>query len=159
MLFHHLVCCMAYEGWPDLSVSLFRFLTAWVTLRPRLLAFLGKMRTQHFISDSLCQQQLRSATPAIEALFNVQSNRESTRDSGAKKTSPLKFCEGWTHQHMFGYEVGVLPAVPPENVKGSPLMPHTYTLYAFALIRHARAPVCKDLHRNLHSDGHPQHIS
>ena len=66
------------------------------------------MRTQHFMSDSLCQQKLMELQLLLEALFNVRSTRESTRDPGAKKASLVKFCKGCTHQHVFGCEVGVL---------------------------------------------------
>ena len=105
------------------------------------------MLTQHFMNDSLCQQKLlMELQPLLEALFNVRSTRESTRDPGAEKTSLAKFCKGCTHQHVFGCEVGVLPAVPPEDVKVSPLTPRTYTLYAFAPAPCACAPVCKNRH-------------
>ncbi|CAN0177535.1 unnamed protein product, partial [Ascophyllum nodosum] len=77
----------------------------------------GGMRTQHFVSDSLCQLKLIELQLLLEALFNTRSTRESTRDPGAKKTSLMKFCKGCKHQHVFGCEVGVLPAVPPEDVK------------------------------------------
>ena len=90
------------------------------------------MRAQHFMNDSLCQQKLMELQVLLEALSNVQSTRESTRDPGAEKASLSKFCKGCTHQHVFGCEVGVLPAVPPEDVKVSPLTPRTYTLYTFA---------------------------
>ena len=90
------------------------------------------MRTQNFMSDSLCQQKLMELQLLLEALFNVRSTRESTRDPGAKKASLVKFCKGCTHQHVFGCEVGVLPAVPQEDVNVSPLTPCTHTLYAFA---------------------------
>ena len=82
----------------------------------------------------------------LEALFYVRSTRESTRDPGAEKASLAKFCKGCTHQHLFGYEVGAIPAVPPEGVKVSPLTPRTYTLYAFALAPCACAPVCENRH-------------
>ena len=82
----------------------------------------------------------------LEALFNVRSTRESTRDPGAEKASLAKFYNGCTHQLVFGCEVGVLPAVPPEDVKVSPLTPRTYTLYVFAPAPCACAPVCKNRH-------------
>ena len=104
------------------------------------------MRKQHFINDSLLQQKLMELQLLLEALFNVRSIRESIRDPGAEKASLAKFCKGCTHQHVFGCEVGVLPAVPPEDVKVSPLTPRTYTLYAFAPAPCACAPVCKDRH-------------
>ncbi|CAN0456931.1 unnamed protein product, partial [Ascophyllum nodosum] len=77
----------------------------------------GKMLTQHFMSDSLCQQKLMELQLLLEALFNVRSTRESTQDPGAEKASLAKFCKECWHQHVFGCEVGVLPAVPPEDVK------------------------------------------
>ena len=104
------------------------------------------MRTQHFMSDSLCQQKLMELQLLLKALFNVRSTRESTRDPGAEQASLGKFRKGCTHQHVFGCEVGVLPAVPPEDVKVSPLTPRMYTLYAFAPAPCACAPVCKDRH-------------
>ena len=104
------------------------------------------MRTQHFMSDSLCQQKLIELRLLLGALFNVRSTRESTRDPGAKKVLLAKVCKGCTHQHVFGCEVGELPAVPPEDVKVSPLTPRTYTLYAFAPAPCACAPVCKNRH-------------
>ena len=104
------------------------------------------MRTQHYMSDSLCQQKLMELQLLLEALFNVRSTRESTRDPGAEKASLAKFCKGCTHQHVFGCEVSVLPAVPPEDVKVSPLTPRTYTPYAFAPAPCAYAPVCKNCH-------------
>ena len=104
------------------------------------------MRTQHFMSDYLCQQKLMDLQLLLEALFNLRSTRESARDPGAEKASLAKFCKGWTHQHMLGCEVGVLPIVPPEDVKVSPLTPRTYTLYAFASAPCACAPVCKNRH-------------
>ena len=82
----------------------------------------------------------------LEALFNVRSTRESTRDPGAEKASLAKFYKGCTHQLVFGCEVGVLPAVPPEDVKVSPLTLRTYTLYVFAPAPCACAPVCKNRH-------------
>ena len=82
----------------------------------------------------------------LEALFNVRSTRESTRDPGAEKASLAKFCKGCTHQLVFGCEVDVLPAVPPEDVKVSPLTPRTYTLYVFVPAPCACAPVCKNRH-------------
>ena len=82
----------------------------------------------------------------LEALFNVRSTGESTRDPGAEKASLAKFCKGYTHQLVFGCEVDVLPAVPPEDVKVSPLTPRTYTLYVFAPPPCACAPVCKNHH-------------
>ena len=82
----------------------------------------------------------------LEALFNVRSTRESTRDPGAEKALLAKFCKVYTHQHMFGCEVGVLPAVPPEDIKVSPLTPRTYPLYAFPPAPCACAPVCKNRH-------------
>ena len=100
------------------------------------------MLTQHFMSDSLCQQKLMELQLLLEALFNVRSTRENTRDPGAEKASLAKFCKGCTHQNVFGCEVGVLPAVPPEDVKVSPLTPRTYTLYALAPAPCACAPVC-----------------
>ena len=81
-------------------------------MRSRLFAFQGKMRTQHFISDSLCEKKLMELQLLLEALFNVRSTRESTRDPGAKKAPLAEFCKGCTHQHVFGCEVGLLPAVP-----------------------------------------------
>ena len=57
------------------------------------------MLTQHFMSDSLCQQKLMELQLLLEALFNVRSTRESTRDPGAEKASLAKFCKGCTHQH------------------------------------------------------------
>ena len=90
------------------------------------------MRTQHFVSDSLCQLKLIELQLLLEALFNTRSTRESTRDPGAKKTSLMKFCKGCKHQHVFGCEVGVLPAVPPEDVKVGFLMPRMHTLHVFA---------------------------
>ena len=104
------------------------------------------MLTQHFMGDSLCQQKLMELQLLLEALFNVRSTRESTRDPGAEKASLAKFCKGCTHQHVFGCEVGVLPAVPPEDLEVSPLTPCTYTLYAFAPAPCACAPVCKNRH-------------
>ena len=104
------------------------------------------MRTQHFMSDSLCHQKLIELQLLLEALFNVRSTRESTRDPGAEKASLAKFRKGCMHQHVFGCEVGGLLAVPPENVKVGPLTPPTYTLYAFASAPCACAPVCKDRH-------------
>ena len=82
----------------------------------------------------------------MSAVFNVRSTRESTRDPGAEKASLAKFCKGCTHQHVFGCEVGVLLAVPPEDIKVSPITPRTYTLYAFAPAPYACAPVCKNRH-------------
>ena len=102
------------------------------------------MRTQHLMSDSLCQQKLMELQLLLEALFNLRSTREST--PGAEKASLAKFCKGCTYQHVFGCEVGVLPAVPPEDVKVSPLTPRTYTLYVFAPAPCACAPVCKNRH-------------
>ena len=104
------------------------------------------MLTQHFMSDSLCQQKLMELQLLLEALFNVRSTRESTQDPGAEKASLAKFCKECWHQHVFGCEVGVLPAVPPEDVKVSPLTQRTYTLYAFAPASCACAPVCKNRH-------------
>ena len=104
------------------------------------------MLTQHYKSDSLCQQKLMELQLLLEALFSVLSTRESTRDPGAEKASLAKFCMGCTHQHVFGCEVGVLPAVLPEDVKVSPLTPRTYTLYAFAPAPCACAPVRKNRH-------------
>ena len=104
------------------------------------------MLTQHFMSDSLCQQKLMELQLLLEALFNVRSARESTRDPGAEKASLAKFCKGYTHQHVFDCEVGVLPAVLPEDAKVSPLTPRTYTLYAFAPASCVCAPVCKNRH-------------
>ena len=99
------------------------------------------------MSDSLCQQKLMELQLLLETLFDVRSIRESTRDPGAEKASLAKFCKGCTHEHVFGCEVGVLPVVPPEDVKVSPLTPRMYTLYAFNLhLRRVRAPVCKDRH-------------
>ena len=98
------------------------------------------------MSDSLCQQKLMELQLLLEALLNVRSTRESTRNLGAEKASLAKFCKGCTHQHVFGCEFGVLPAVPPEGVKVSPLMPRTYTLYAFAPAPCACAPVYKNRH-------------
>ena len=118
-------------------------------MRSRLHAFQGKRLTQHFMSDSLCQvsrQKLMELQLLLKALFNVRSTRESTRDPGAEKASLVKFCKGCTHQLVFGCEVGVLPAVPPEDVKVSPLTPRTYTLYVFASAPCACAPVCKNRH-------------
>ena len=77
----------------------------------------------------------------LEALFNVRSTRESTRDPGAEKVSLAMFCKGCTHPLVFGCEVGVLPAVPPEDVKVSPLTPRTYILYVLHL-RRVRAHLC-----------------
>ena len=96
------------------------------------------------MSDSLCQQKLMELQLLLEALFDVRSTRESTRDPGAEEALLVKFCKGCTHQHVFGCEVGVLPAVPPEDVKVSPLTPRTYTLYAFAPAPCVCAPVCKN---------------
>ena len=76
---------------------------------------------QHFMSDSLGQQKLICSS--VRGVVQRSSTREST---------PAKFCKRCTHQHVFGCEVGVLPAVPLEDVKVSPLMPRTYTLHAFA---------------------------
>ena len=117
------------------------------------------MRTQHFISDSLCQQKLMELQLLLEALFNVRSTREGTRDPGAKEASLSKFCKRCTLQHMFGCEVGVLPTVPREDVKVSPLTPRTYTLYAFVPARCACTCVQGSSHRYLHFHGNPQHIS
>ena len=60
----------------------------------------------------------------LEALFNVRSTGESTRDPGAEKASLAKFCKRYTYQLVFGCEVGVLPAVPPEDVKVSRVPAH-----------------------------------
>ena len=117
-----------------------------VTLRSRLLAFQGKIRTQHFMRDSLCQQKLMEPQLLLVALLNVRSTRESTRDPGAEKASLAKFCKGCMHQHVFGCEFGVLPAVPPNDVKVSPLPPRTYTIYAFVPAPCACALVCKNRH-------------
>ena len=97
------------------------------------------MRTQHFMSDSLCQQKLMELQLLLEASFNFRSTRESTRDPGAEKASLAKFCKGCTHQHLFGCEVGVLPAAPPEDVKVSPLTPRTYM---HLHLRRVRAHLC-----------------
>ena len=113
------------------------------------------MRTQHFMSDSLCPQKLMELQLLLEALFDVRSTRESTRDPGAEKASLAKFCKGCTHQDVFGCEVGVLPAEPPEVVKVSPLTPRTYTLYAFAPAPCACTYVQGSPHRHLHFHGHP----
>ena len=109
-------------------------------MRSRLLTFQGKRRTQHFMSDSLCQvnsQKLMELQLLLKALFNVRSTRESTRDPGAEKASLAKFCKGRTHQLVFGCDVGVLSAVSPEDVKVSPLTPNMY----FHL-RRVRAHLC-----------------
>ena len=98
------------------------------------------------MSDSLCQQKLMELQLLLEALFNVRSTRESTRDPGAEKASLANFCKGCTHQHVFGCEFGVLPAVPPKDVKVSPLTPRTHTLCAFAPAPCACALVCKNHH-------------
>ena len=152
MLFHHLVGRTVIAGWSDLSVSL-------STLRSRLLGFQGKLRAQHFMSDSMCQQKQIELQLLLEALFNVRSSRNSTWDPGAKEASLAKFCKGYTHQHVFGCEVGLLPAVPPEDVKVSPPMPRTYTLHAFAPAPCACTCVQGSPHRYLHFHGHLQHIS
>ena len=97
------------------------------------------------MSDSLCQvsrQKLMELQLFLKALFNVRSTRESTRDPGAEKASLAKFCKGCTHQLMFGCEVGVLPAVPPEDVKVSPLTPRTYTPYMYLHLRRVPAHLC-----------------
>ena len=85
---------------------------------------------QHFMSDFLCQQKLICSS--VRGVVQRSSTRESTRDLGAKKASHAKFCKGCMLQHVFGCEVGVLPVLPLEDVKVSPLMPRTYTLHAFA---------------------------
>ena len=90
------------------------------------------MRTQHFMSDFLCQQKLIERPLLLESFFNTRITRESTRDPSAKKASLMKFCQGYMKQHVFSYEVGVLPTVPPKDMTVSPLMPRTYTLHAFA---------------------------
>ena len=110
------------------------------------------------MSDSQCQLKMIELQLLLKALLNTRSTREGIRDAGAKKASLMKFCKGCTHQNVFGCQVGVLPAVPPDRREGEPSpytdrrMPHTYTLYAFA-------PVCKDRHRHLRFHGQPQHVS
>ena len=89
------------------------------------------MRTQHFMRDSLCQHKL--IWSSARGVTQRSSTRESTRDPGAEKASPAKFCKECTHQHVFDCEVGVLPAVPLEDANMSPLTSRTYTLHAFAL--------------------------
>ena len=59
---------------------------------------------------------------------------------------------------MFGCEVGVFTAVPPEDVKVSPLTPRTYTLYIFAPAPCACICVQGSPQRHFHFHGHPQHI-
>ena len=66
------------------------------------------------------------------------STRDSTRDPGAEKASLAKFYKGCTHHLVFGCEVGVLPAVPPEDVKVSPLTPR----YMYLHLRRVRAHLC-----------------
>ena len=80
---------------------------------------------QHFMSDSLGQQKLICSS--VRGVVQRSSTREST---------PAKFCKRCTHQHVFGCEVGVLPAVPLEDVKVSPLMPCTYTFCTCAVRVH-----------------------
>ena len=136
MLFHHLVGRTVIAGWSDLSVSL-------STLRSRLLGFQGKLRAQHLMSDSMCQQKQIELQLLLEALFNVRSTRKSTRDPGAKKASLAKFCKGYT----------------PEDVKVSPPTPRTYSLHAFAPAPCACTCVQGSPRRYLHFHGHLQHIS
>ena len=81
-----------------------------------------------------------------EAYLKEQSGKRLKSIHTAEKASLAKFCKGCTHQLVFGCEVGVLPAVPPEDVKVSPLTPRTYTRYVFAPAPCACAPVCKNRH-------------
>ena len=81
------------------------------------------------MSDYLYQQKLICSS--ARGVVQRSSIRESTRNPAQKKASPAKFCKGCTHQHVFGCEVGVLSAVPLEDVKVSPLMRRTYTLHVF----------------------------
>ena len=82
------------------------------------------------MSDSRCQQKLIELQLLLKALFNTRSTRESIRDPGAKTSSLANCCKGCSHQTVFGSQIGVFPAVSPEDVK---VGPHPVSIVSQAL--------------------------